>query len=479
MEECGNVRKCTFGMGRIAPVWYTRRCPASFPPLLTRIASMSFLKRPSLAYRSIADRIADVRPGRWLATAFLAGSAVVAFALVPGDDDVPVPTATVLRELPVPVVAPRAPGVYWHDERVQRGDTIGALLARAGVDDDAAFEFLRADPSARAVYQLRPGRPLRIATDDDGDLVELRFLQSSGDMLTVTRAGDGFAARSAAPDVDTRIAMRSGEIRTSLFAAADTANLPDSVTLALTEIFGGEIDFHHDLRRGDTFTVVYETRAIEGEPAGAGRILAAEFVNQGVAYRAYQWTDPQGESGYYDADGRSLHTAFLRAPLTFSRITSGFTTARFHPILQTWKAHKGTDFGAPTGTPVHVTADGVVEVAGQQTGYGNVIIVRHGKTYSTVYAHLSRFAPALRAGSRVRQGDVIGFVGMTGWATGPHLHYEFRVDGVPRNPVTVALPTAEPVPDAERAKFLADVKSRIGELELARSTAGATFAAAD
>jgi murein DD-endopeptidase MepM/ murein hydrolase activator NlpD len=440
---------------------------------------MSFLKRPSLAYRSIVDRLAGVRPGHWFLTACLAGSAVVAFALVPGDDDVPVPTATVLRELPVPEVATRAPGVYWHDERVQRGDTIGALLARAGVDDDAAFEFLRADPSARAVYQLRPGRPLRIATDDGGDLVELRFLQASGDMLTVTRDHDGFVARSAAPEVDTQVAMRSGEIRTSLFAAADAANLPDAITLALTEIFGGEIDFHHDLRRGDTFTVVYEARAIEGEPAGAGRILAAEFVNQGVVYRAYQWTDPEGQSGYYDADGRSLRTAFLRAPLAFSRITSGFTTARFHPILKTWKAHKGTDFGAPTGTPVHVTADGVVEVAGRETGYGNVIIVRHGKTYSTVYAHLSRFAPELHAGARVHQGDVIGFVGMTGWATGPHLHYEFRVDGVPRNPVTVALPTAEPVPAAERAKFLADVASRIGELELARSTSGATFAAAD
>jgi murein DD-endopeptidase MepM/ murein hydrolase activator NlpD len=244
-------------------------------------------------------------------------------------------------------------------------------------------------------------------------------------------------------------------------------------------VFGGDIDFHHDLRTGDSFTVVYESRFVDGEPAGAGRILAAEFVNRGVTLRAYQWTAADGTSGYYGEDGRSLRKAFLRAPLAFSRVTSGFTTARFHPILKTWKAHRGTDFGAPTGTPVHVTADGVVAVAGQENGYGNVIIVRHGKTFSTVYAHLSRFAPDVHAGARVRQGDVIGFVGMTGWATGPHLHYEFRVDGEPRNPVTVALPTAEPVPESQRQKFAADIDARIAQLALARSMSGAAFASRD
>ncbi len=432
-----------------------------------------------LSYRALASRLARMSPAPWLLTAFLAGSAVVAFALVPDDDVAPVPMMAVLRELPLPAVAARAPAVYWHDERVLRGDTIGSLLARAGVDDDAAFRFLRTDPSARALYQLRPGRPLHFATDDDGDLVELRFLQPSGDMLTVDRQGGTFAAHAAPPSIDTRIEMRSATVTTSLFAAADEANLPDAITMELADIFGGDIDFHHDLRRGDTFSVVYEARAIDGEPAGAGRILAAEFVNRGVAYRAYQWTDAEGRSGYYGEDGRSLRKAFLRAPLAFSRITSGFTPARFHPILHKWKSHQGTDFGAPMGTPVHVTAGGVVAVAGQETGYGNVVIVHHGKTYSTVYAHLSRFAPALKPGARVNQGDVIGFVGMTGWATGPHLHYEFRVDNVPRNPVTVALPSAEPIADGERATFLAKVKARVAELALARDNAGAQFAAAD
>jgi murein DD-endopeptidase MepM/ murein hydrolase activator NlpD len=433
-----------------------------------------------LAYRGIIARtLARVSLGQWLFTALLAGGAVAAFALVPTDDPASVPIMAVVRDLPVPRVEAREPSIYWHDERVERGDTIGSLLARAGVDDNAAFNFLRTDPSARPLYQLRPGRALRLATDDNGDLVELRFLKPSGDMLTITRSADVFAAQSAPPAVETRVEMRTAEIQSSLFGAADAVNLPDAVTIELADVFGGDIDFHHDLRRGDTFSVVYEMRFIEGQPAGAGRILAAEFVNRGVDLRAYQWTATDGSSGYYSADGHSLRKAFLRAPLAFSRITSGFTTARFHPFLKKWVAHKGTDFGAPIGTPVHVTADGVVAVAGKENGYGNVIIVRHGKTYSTVYAHLSRFADNLHAGTHVRQGEVIGFVGMTGWATGPHLHYEFRVNDQQRDPVTVALPTAEPVPDAQRKQFASDIAGRIAQLALARSASGVTFASAD
>ncbi len=455
--------------------------PPSVPrkfPSTDHFTTVALRKPAILAYRRIANAIARVTLGQWLFTALFTGGAVAAFALAPDDEPIDIPMTAVVRELPLPAAASRAPAIYWHDERVERGDTIGSLLARAGVDDAAAFNFLRADPSARALYQLRPGRPLHLATDDDGDLVALRFLQPSGDMLTITRDAAAFSAQTSAPVVETRVEMRSAEIRSSLFAAADDANLPDAVTLELADVFGGDVDFHHDLRRGDRFTVVYESRFIDGEPAGAGHILAAEFVNRGVSLHAYQWTADDGASGYYDENGRSLRKAFLRAPLAFSRITSGFTTARFHPILQQWKSHKGTDFGAPIGTPVHVTADGVVMLAGTQTGYGNVIIVRHGNTYSTVYAHLSRFAPALHAGERVYQGDVIGFVGMTGWATGPHLHYEFRVDGEPRNPVTVALPGAQPVTDAQRPRFAADMTRRIAQLTLARSVTGVTFASA-
>ncbi len=439
---------------------------------------MNFHKPLILAYRALATRVSRLGFGRPLVALALAGGAVAAFGLVPDDEPERAPVTSIVRDLDLPALAAREPAVYWQDARVARGDTIGALLARAGVDDADAFEFLRSDPSARALYQLRPGRALRVATDDQGDLVELRFLQPGGEMLTVTRDGDRFVASSAAPATDVRIEMKTGEIRSSLFAAADQADMPDAVTIALTEIFGGDIDFHHDLRRGDSFAVVYERRSVEGEPVGTGRILAAEFVNKGVARRAYLWTDPEGHAGYYGDDGRSTRRAFTRAPLSFSRVSSGFTTARLHPIQKIWKAHTGTDFAAPMGTPVHATADGSIAFAGQQRGYGNVVIVRHGGSLQTVYAHLSRFAPKLAAGAHVSQGDVIGFVGMTGWATGPHLHYEFRVDGKPRNPLTVALPTAQPVPEAERARFAAEVAPEIEALALARSLAVETVAAA-
>ena len=222
-------------------------------------------------------------------------------------------------------------------------------------------------------------------------------------MLTITRDAAAFAAQTSAPVVETRVEMRSAEIRSSLFGAADDANLPDAVTLELADVFGGDIDFYHDLRRGDRFTVVYETRFVDGEPAGAGRILAAEFVNRGVSLHAYLWTADDGTSGYYDENGRSLRKAFLRSPLAFSRITSGFTIARFHPILQNWSRTRAPTSRRRSARRCARPRDGVVMLAGTQTGYGNVIMLQHDGTYSTVYAHLSRFAPAcMRASACTR-----------------------------------------------------------------------------
>jgi murein DD-endopeptidase MepM/ murein hydrolase activator NlpD len=214
--------------------------------------------------------------------------------------------------------------------------------------------------------------------------------------------------------------------------------------------------------------VVYETRRIDGAPDGAGKIVAAEFVNKGVAYRAFLWRSPDGTEGYYDDAGRNVRKAFLRSPLGFTRVTSGFSLARFHPFAQAWRAHKGVDFAAPIGTPVHAAGGGKVIVAGQQTGYGNVVMLQHGALYTTVYAHLSRFATGIRQGARVAQGDVIGYVGETGWATGPHLHYEFRVDNVQKNPLTVALPDAQPVPMAQRPAYADAVAPLAEELALSR-----------
>ena len=452
--------------------------------LLPQVISLITHKSRILAQpirRGLRAAAHALSPGQALAIAVLGLAGVAAFGITPDTALDPVSIRSFSRALPVPVLASddEPAGRYWREERVQRGDTIGSLLARASIDDADAMGFLRTDPSARALYQLRPGRALKVATDDNGRLLGLRFLATNGEILSVGRSPSGFTAQREAPPEDTRLTMRAGEIQSSLFAAADDADLPDAITLALADVFGGDIDFYHDLRRGDRFIVLYETRYIDGEPAGTGRIVAAEFVNRGIALHAFLWRAPDGGEGYYDESGRSSRKAFLRSPMEFSRITSGFTQARLHPILHTMRAHKGTDFAAPTGTPVRATADGVVTTAGQQNGYGNVIIVKHDGTYSTVYAHLSRFAEDVRDGARVHQGDTIGYVGQTGWATGPHLHYELRVDGEPRDPLTVALPMAVPVSDEERAAFAARIAPLAGELAVVRALPDLRVVAAD
>lgn len=418
-------------------------------------------------------------PRHWLLVALCGGATVAAFAFAPDEPSDHVDAMTLARALPLPLFAATEPGIYWTAEIVERGDTIGSLLARAGVEDAKAMAWLRTDPAARPVYQLRPGRALQVASDDAGNLVALRFLRPGGAGLAMHREQAGFVLDETAPAGATRVRLRSAVIQSSLFAAADHVDLPDAVTLALADVFGADIDFHHDLRRGDHFSVVFETRSVDGVDVEPGRILAAEFVNRGVSYRAFAWTAPDGRQGYYTNDGRSVRRAFLRAPLAFSRVTSGYTLARFHPILNTWRAHCGTDFAAPTGTPVRVTGNGVVTVAGRQGGYGNVIIVRHDARFSTVYAHLSRFAPTLKAGTRVTQGDTIGFVGATGWATGPHLHYEFRIDDVPRNAQTVALPGADPVPQALHAQFKAGIADALAQLMLAQALPPSALASSE
>jgi murein DD-endopeptidase MepM/ murein hydrolase activator NlpD len=392
---------------------------------------------------------------------------VAAFAFAPDSIVQPEPSRRIVRELSIVPLTPvsQATG-YWREERIQRGDTLGSVLSRLGIDDVAAQNFLRNDARARPLYQLRPGKVVRVQSDDNGRLLALSYLAQGGDLLSVKRAGDGFSAESAPPALATRLQLRSGEIRSSLFAASDAVGLPDAVTMQLAEIFSGEVDFLHDLRRGDRFTVVYEMRELDGQTVGTGRIVAAEFVNKGNVLRAFSWQAADGSDGYYAQDGKSLRKAFMRSPLEFTRITSGFSLARFHPFLQTWRAHKGVDFAAPTGTPVRATGDGRVASAGRQNGYGNVVILQHNGAFSTVYAHLSRFASGMKQGIRVTQGDVIGYVGQTGWATGPHLHYEFRVNNEQRNPMTIALPTAQPLPAAALGAYLERVSALSVQLTL-------------
>ena len=396
-------------------------------------------------------------------------SAVAAFGIAPGSTTDSVPTQLVVRDLPRPEMVPLvADETYWREERVRRGDTLGSVLARLGVADAAAQDFLRTDRRARPLYQLRPGKAVRVRTDADGRMLSLRYPEQNGDLLAIDRVGAGFLVQSIQPDVAISLELRTSEVRTSLFAAADAVGLPDPVTMELADIFSGEIDFLHDLRRGDRFSVVYEVRRGEANPAGAGRIVAAEFVSKGVMHRAFRWRSADAGEAYYGEDGQSLKKEFLHSPVAFTRITSGFSLGRLHPFLQIWRAHKGVDFAAPIGTQVHAVGAGKVTFAGRQGGYGNVVMLQHAGAYSTVYAHLSRFATGLKPGQRVSQGEVIGYVGMTGWATGPHLHYEFRVDNVQKNPLTIALPNAAPIPVAETAAYRQQIAPLRAELALGR-----------
>jgi murein DD-endopeptidase MepM/ murein hydrolase activator NlpD len=406
---------------------------------------------------------------------------VAAFGIAPDTSLDTMPVRTIVRALPVPPLGPSTDdgAPFWREERVQRGDTIGSLLARAGVDDAAAMAFLRTDLRARALYQLKPGRPVRVAIDQRGHLEALRFVTATGDVLAIQRANEAFFASYEPSREAVRLTLTVGEITSSLFATADAMGLPDAVTVALADLFAGDIDFLRDLRRGDRFSVFYETRYVEGEAVGTGRIVAAEFENRGLRMSAYLWQDAEGNDAWYTLDGRSTRKAFLRSPMEFSRMTSGFSFARFHPILQTWRAHRGIDYAAPSGTPVRATADGVVANLGSQNGYGNVIELRHHAAYSTLYAHLSRFAPHLRPGVRVQQGDTIGYVGATGWATGPHLHYEFRINDEARDPLTIALPNAGPMPPESFGAFLLHIEPLAQQLTLARELPAARFASTD
>ena len=340
---------------------------------------------------------------------------------------------------------------FLREERVQRGDTVMELLKRLGIDDPAAVGFLKGNTAAQSLFrQLSPGKNLTARTGSQGELQTLIFPLNGGkdQALVVERRGEEFSASEQALPLETQIVMKTAEIRYSLFGASDAAGIPDSIATQLADIFGGDIDFHRDLRKGDRFAVIYESVNYLGRAVRSGRVLAAEFVNDGKTYRAAWFADPAGgenSSGYYTADGKNIRKAFLRSPLEFSRITSGFTSARFHPVLKKWRAHKGIDYGAPTGTRVKATGNGVVEYVGVQGGYGKVVILRHQSRYTTLYGHLSGFAAGLRKGNRVSQGDIIGFVGATGLASGPHLHYEFRVSNVHQNPLAMALPSAPPL----------------------------------
>jgi murein DD-endopeptidase MepM/ murein hydrolase activator NlpD len=406
--------------------------------------------------------------------AFAISGAVAAFAAIAPATDAELLLAKAALLEPV-AIRPQeallpAPATYVREERFAQGDTLGGLLARLAVGEADAQRLLR----RRELRLLRPGAvaaaEVRTGAEHEGELVWLEFLASRDALVRIERVGEALAASERRPQFVVREERGAALIRSSLFAASDAAGIPDSVAMQLADIFGGDIDFHRDLRAGDRFSVLYEMLTLEGRPLRGGRVLAAEFVNQGKTYRAARFAE-----GYYTPSGRNLRKAFLRSPLEFSRVSSGFGL-RMHPFLRSWRAHQGVDYAARTGTRVRAVSDGVVQVAGRNGGYGNVIVLRHQGPYSTLYAHLSGFARGIRAGGRVAQGDAIGSVGQTGWATGPHLHYEFRVAGVARNPLQVVLPPAAPLAHHEQDAFRAHAQPLLAQLDLLENS---TLAALD
>jgi murein DD-endopeptidase MepM/ murein hydrolase activator NlpD len=380
---------------------------------------------------------------------------VTAFGIAPDTSLEKLERREVSDILTLPDFSPTAAAVdtYQHQDRVQRGDSVAAILARLNVRDSRAFEFLRRDPIANSLFrQLRPGKTIQAHTTIAGELQQLRYYLSTDKYLDVTRTADGFAAVEKSYAAAAQQVFKSASIRSSLFAASDGAGIPDAVAIQIARIFSTDIDFHIDLRKGDRFSVVYEMHYENGELVRPGEVLYAEFVNDGRTYEAFRFSDDEGGTSYYSRDGQNRAKSFLRSPLEFSRVSSGFGS-RFHPIFKNWRAHTGVDFAAPKGTRIWATADGVVETAGVKGGYGNCIEVRHSGGITTLYGHLSGFAAGVKRGSRVKQGDVIGYVGATGYATGPHLHYEFKVSGIHQNPMRVALPKAEPLPARLKPAF--------------------------
>jgi murein DD-endopeptidase MepM/ murein hydrolase activator NlpD len=397
-------------------------------------------------------------------------AAIATLALWPRDQEIePKIAQGSVPEAPAPQPAPASQeaslGFSTIEVVVMRNDTMDRLFRRLELNL-ADLASLRDVPDLRnQVDRLKPGERLLI-THKDGELVGLERKLSDSETLKVTRDANGFSSDVLENPLEVRTRTATATIRNSLFEAANDAGLTDRVAFDLAEIFQYDIDFALDIQSGDRFTVVYEEVFQDGAPLRIGNILAAKFVNEGREYRAVRYQDGEGRSQYYSPDGKSLRKAFMRAPVQFSRVSSRFNLSRRHPVLNRIRAHKGVDYAAATGTPVRAAGEGRVRFVGRQGGYGNVIELEHGSGVVTVYGHLSRFAPKLRRGQRVELAQVIGYVGSTGLATGPHLHYEYRVRGVHKNPQTVPLPDAEPIPALERERFLTATADLVNIIDL-------------
>ncbi|MDP1697561.1 MAG: peptidoglycan DD-metalloendopeptidase family protein [Xanthomonadaceae bacterium] len=408
----------------------------------------------------------------WLVAALLLSITLMVMAIVPGLSRV-VQAATTSRvelsvELPQREQDAAAPTLQrgpWKTVKVSAGQTLGQICSNLGIAMADMYKVLDYPGARKPLTQLQVGAELAFDIGEHGALRAIRFDRDDSQRVQLSLNGEQVLETVTARELQSRVQVASAEINSSLFAAGAAAGLRDATLLELANVFGYDIDFAQDIRAGDRFTVVYEEIWRDGEFVRSGDIVAATFVNQGREFAAYRYTTSDGKLGYYDEEGRPVKKSFLRMPIEFARISSRFTSARKHPILGKVRAHQGVDYAARTGTPIRAAGDGRVAFAGWKGGYGRAVILDHGRGYTTLYGHMSRFGK-YHTGQRVVQGSVIGYVGASGLATGPHLHYEFRVAGVHRDPLKVTLPKPEPLPRNEMARFTAQVMPMRTQLAL-------------
>lgn len=363
----------------------------------------------------------------------------------------------------------------WRVITIKSGDTLGSIFSANGLSATTTHNVAALNDHTKALRFIKPGQKIHLLLDDQQSLLQMKYVYNITKTLEIRRNEDQtLSSQIVNYKLDALPVFRQGVIKSSLFEAAAAGDIPETVIMDLANIFGWDIDFSLDIRQGDRFGVVYNELYKDGVKIKSGRILAAEFINNGKLYKAVYYTDPKGDGDYYDEEGKSMRKAFLRSPVEFARISSRFSLKRWHPVLSKWRSHKGVDYAAPRGTPIRASGDGKVVLAGTKGGYGKAIFIQHGGRYRTVYGHLNGYAKGIRVGKKVKQGQIIGYVGSTGLATGPHLHYEFRVNGAHRNPLTVKLPEAKPVDPSYLPHFQQNTQVYLSMLQVMGGTTLAT-----
>jgi len=370
---------------------------------------------------------------------------------------------------PETLTAPPEITLSWRTFKVKKGDSMALIFRRAGEQAKTLHNIMASGKTAEQLKHLRVGQVIEFGYNQDDQFQQLRFSPSKTQQLIVSRESGQWHPDLHSEEVEIRTEHATTVIKDSLFLSGSRAGLSDNTIMQLAGIFGWDIDFALDIRNGDQFSLLYETRHLDGEKIGDGEIIAAEFINQGKSYQAVRYTNADNDTEYYAPNGRSMRKAFLRTPVKFSRISSRFTNKRWHPVLKRWRSHRGVDYAASRGTPIKATSNGKVSFKGRKGGYGKAIFIQHGKIYTTVYGHLNSYAKSIRKGSKVKQGQIIGYVGSTGLATGPHLHYELRVNGVHRNPLKVKLPKAHPIAKKYQQDFNNKAQPLLTQLALINS----------